>query len=115
MQEEEDIRKQMKEMFAKACRCPCLLVALVLEMEHRANGETYEELIRIQQEVLPEMLKTAGGLSKQVLSEEAVRLEIYAQMHELSIKDLKTLLESGIDAMVGDSLEKEDEVKTNVM
>ena len=106
MQENE----RMKEMFAGACMFPCRLLADVIEMEHRANGEDYEELVDTAAKQLTRAIEIEKIVPDTILADETVKLEVIGLLYGMSADAVAELIMPGIEAKMADMKEGDPDV-----
>lgn len=106
MQEQE----KMKELFSKACKFPCRLLAEIIEMEHRANEEDYEELIGIAAKRLTEALDIEKEVPVTMLADEATKMELIGALYEFDADTIAEMLIPILRAKIGDAKEGDHNV-----
>lgn len=106
MQENE----RMKEMFAGACMFPCRLLAEVIEMEHRANGEDYEELVDTAAKQLTEAIEMQKVMPDTIMAGEALKMELIATLYSKNLDDIEDILMFGVEAEMANKKEGDPDV-----
>ena len=118
MQEKEDkeVRERAKKLFPSVCTFPCGILATVIEMEHRVNGESYEELKGIAAKVLDTEIEKQGQKSDMEMLEESEKLETLHLINNLSMETIADVLMPGLEDMLKKLNVKFDkEGESNVM
>lgn len=102
MQEKEDkeAKEGMKKVFPSVCTFPCGILASVIEMEHRINGESYEELKQIANKALDEEIKKQGKKSDMQMVEDSEKLETLHLINNLSMETIADVLLPGLEDML---------------
>ena len=102
MQEKEDkeVRERAKKLFPSVCTFPCEILAAVIEMEHRINGEPYEELKQIADKALDEEIKKQGMKSDMKIAEETEKLEVLHLINNMSMEAIADALLPGLEDML---------------
>lgn len=106
MQDEE-----MKALFAKVCMFPCRLLAEVIEMEHRANGEDYEELVDTAAKQLTEAIEMEKIAPNIILADESQKIEMVGLLYGMSTDTIAELILPGLEAKIGDMKTKMADMK----
>lgn len=106
MQDEE-----MKELFARACMFPCKILAEIIEMEHRANGEDYEELVDTAAKQLTRAIEMEKIVPTIILADESQKLELIGSLYGMSADTIAELIIPGLEAKIGDMKTKMADMK----
>lgn len=106
MQDEE-----MKALLAKACMFPCRLLANVIEMEHRVNGEDYEELVDTAAKQLTRAIEMEKIVPDIILADEAQKMEMVGLLYGMSADTIAELIMPGLEAKMADMESKMDDMK----
>lgn len=106
MQENE----RMKEMFAGACMFPCRLLAEIIEMEHRANGEDYEELVDTAAKQLTEAIEMQKVMPDTIMAGEALKMELISTLYSKNLDDIEDILMFGVEAEMVNTKEGDPDV-----
>lgn len=106
MQENE----RMKEMFAGACMFPCRLLAEIIEMEHRANGEDYEELVDTAAKQLTEAIEMQKVMPDTIMAGEALKMELISTLYSKNLDDIEDILMFGVEAEMANKKEGDPDV-----
>lgn len=110
MQEKEEMNEGMKELFAGACMFPCRLLAEVIEMEHRANGEDYEELVDTAAKQLTEAIEMQKVTPNTILADESVKLEVIGLLYGMRTDAVVELIMPGLEAKMAEMKEGDPDV-----
>lgn len=62
--------------FETACKFPCEILAMTIEMEHRAENTDYEECIKTAMKVLSDKIETHKVFTNEMLGAEAETLQM---------------------------------------
>lgn len=107
MQEEDkEVRERIKKEFPSVCTFPCGMLAAVIEMEHRVNGESYDELKGIVAKVLKTEIEKQWQKTDMELAEDCDRLEVLHLINNLSMETIADVLLPGLEDMLKNLDEK---------
>lgn len=65
----------MQEGFKKACNFPCQVMAMIIEMEHRNEGASYDECVDTMMKVLSEHIEQHKMMPEMMLVAESLTFE----------------------------------------
>lgn len=89
---------------------PCRLLAGIIEMEHRANGEDYEELVDTAAKQLTEAIEMQKVMPNTILADESVKLELIGLLYEMRPDVVAEIIMPGLEAKMVNTKEGDPDV-----